>query len=80
MGRQRPAHIGPLWTRPLNSAAAQAACVPMIPPAGIVGVLLSRYRTDAASEIMRGEAAANGLRVYPPCVPANLKAGRVWQI
>jgi len=30
------------------------------------------------SEIVRGEAAAGGLRGYPPCTPANLKAGWVW--
>ena len=48
---------------------------PVIPPAGIVGVLLSRCRTDAASETVRGGATANGSRGYPPCAPANLKPG-----
>ena len=47
--------------KPLNSAAAQAACVLVIPPAGIVEVLLSRCRTDTMSETVRGEAAAGGL-------------------
>ena len=34
---------------------------PVIPPAGIVEVLLSRCRTDPVSEIVRGEAAAGSL-------------------
>lgn len=74
-------------TPPLRAAvdtAAQLGCgtgrvCPVIPPAGIVDVRPSRCRTDATSENVRGEAAANGLRGYPPCIPANLKAGRVWQ-
>lgn len=41
------------------------------------GVLLPRCRTDATLETVRGEAAAGGLWGYPPCAPANLKAGRV---
>ena len=72
----------PYWTA--VDTTAQLGCgvcrmCPVIPPAGIVGVLLSRCRTDAASETVRGGATANGSRGYPPCAPANLKAGRVWQ-
>ena len=70
----------PYWAA--VDTTAQLGCgicrvCPLIPPAGIVGVLLSRCRTDAASETVRGETAANGLLGYPPCIPANLKAGRV---
>ena len=79
MGRQRPAPIGPLWTQAAQLGCGIGRVYPVIPPAGIVGVLLSRCRTNAASEIVRGEAAANGLRGYPPCIPTNLQAGRVWQ-
>ena len=72
----------PYWTA--VDTTAQLGCgigrvCPVNPPAGIVGVLLSRCRADTVSEIVRDEAAAGGLRGYPPCIPANLKAGRVWQ-
>ena len=72
----------PCWAA--VDTTAQLGCgigrvCPVIPPAGIVGVLLSRCWTDTLSETVKGETAADGLRGYPPCTPANLKAGRVWQ-
>ena len=79
MGWLHPVRIGPLLTQPLNSAAAYAACVLWSLRLGSWGVLLSRCWTDTLSETVKGETAANGLRGYTPCTPANLKAGRAWQ-
>lgn len=69
-----------LWTQAAQLGCGTGRVCPVIPPAGIVDVLLSRCRTDTVSEIVKGEAAADGLRGYSPCAPANLKAERVWQI
>ena len=78
VGWLHPAHVGLLWTQTAQLGCGIGRECPVIPPAGIVGVLLSRCRTDAALEIVRGETAVNSLRGYPPCIPANLKAGWVW--
>ena len=80
IGWLHPVHMGLLWTRTAQLGCGIGRVCPVIPPAGIVEVLLSRCRTDPVSEIVRGEAAAGSLWGYPPCAPENLKAERVCQI